>query len=268
MLASSAATAGEWMKVMNCSESLQLLHPYADGELDVLHIVQMEEHLAACPECNAQLDRLQSLRESLAGPELYFRAPAASRARVRRALSAQVGARPLWRRSLVAAVLLLAVGSLAGLAGILFQSSNTPTDRLANWVVAAHVRSLQAEHLIDVASADTHTVKPWFRGKLDFSPLVPNFAQQGYELAGGRLDYLDDRPAAGLVYRRGKHVINLFTWPAADERDTAVHRQSRQGFNIRNWQQSGMNYWAVSDVSDDQLDEFVQLFSNAAVKHD
>ena len=184
------------------------------------------------------------------------------------ALSALGQSRPLWRRSLVAAVLLLAVGSLAVVAGILIQSSNEPTDRLANWVMAAHIRSLQAEHLIDVTSADTHTVKPWFRGKLDFSPLVPNLTQQGFELIGGRLDYLDDRPAAGLVYRHGKHVINVFTWPATDGQNTAIHRQSRQGFNIRNWQESGMNYWAISDISDDQLDQFVQLLSNAAIKHD
>jgi anti-sigma factor RsiW len=133
-------------------------------------------------------------------------------------------------------------------------------DRLAEWVVAGHVRSLQVNHLTDVPSGDQHTVKPWFRGKLDFSPQVRDLSAQGYTLSGGRLDYLADRQVAALVFHRRQHVINLFTWPGVDGADSAVRSLARQGFNIRRWQESGMTYWAISDLNDQELDEFVRLY--------
>jgi anti-sigma factor RsiW len=133
-------------------------------------------------------------------------------------------------------------------------------DLLAELVVAGHIRSLQADHLTDVASTDKHSVKPWLSTKVDFSPDVPDLSAHGFELTGGRLDYLSDHPVAALVYRYRLHVINVFIWPAADNEVKKVRELTRQGFHLRSWQQSGMCYWAISDLSDEGLNEFVRLF--------
>ena len=115
-----------------------------------------------------------------------------------------------------------------------------------------------AEHLYDVESTDQHTVKPWFQGKVDFSLPVKDFKDQEYPLEGGRLDYLDDRPVAALVYRRHKHVINLFVWPAADA-DSPPQTTTRRGYNLLHWTQGGLQFWAVSDLNAEELAEFGRL---------
>jgi anti-sigma factor RsiW len=160
----------------------------------------------------------------------------------------------------------MAVAAAALLAGVLTLGMLWPRsggasaeDRLAEVVLASHVRSLQVDHITDVASSDQHKVKPWFRGKLDFSPRVVDLSSDGYALSGGRLDYLADRPVAALVYHRQQHVINLFTWPVKDDEERPVRSLSRQGFHIRSWQHSGMAYWAISDLNPQELDEFVRL---------
>lgn len=126
-------------------------------------------------------------------------------------------------------------------------------------IVAGHVRSLMANHLSDVTSTDQHTVKPWFDGKLDFAPPVVNLASAGFPLVGGRLDFVDGRPVAALVYQRRLHFINLFIWPSTERQESSVVLQSREGYNILHWTRGGMTFWAISDVSADDLRSFAEL---------
>jgi anti-sigma factor RsiW len=157
-----------------------------------------------------------------------------------------------WTSIAAAAVLVAMVAWRVG--PMTFRPS--PEDFLAQEVLASHVRSLMASHLTDVPSSDQHTVKPWFNGRLDFSPPVKDLSAEGFPLVGGRLDYLEDRPIAALVYQRRKHFINLFIWPSPPSKQKSF---TRQGYNLFRWAQSGMTYWAVSDLNWTELKEFVRL---------
>jgi anti-sigma factor RsiW len=251
---------------MNCQEAKPLLHPYVDGELDVVRHVEMESHIKDCPACAEREQSLRSLRVALSAPSLYYRAPAALRARL------EAGAQPMpaetppaeprnrpMSRVVRAAVLSALAAAAASILFMAFRDRQLADDRLVAQVVASHIRSLQANHLMDKESTDQHTVKPWFQGKLDFSPQVPDFASKGFALAGGRLDYLADREVAALIYKCRAHIINVFVWPAAGD-DTAVRAFSRQGYHLRHWRRGGINSWVISDVNDRDLDEFVRLF--------
>ncbi len=251
---------------MDCRDTRDLLHPYSDGELDLVRHVQVEQHLAGCGECAARERDLRVLREAVAAGVPYHRAPDSLRARLQAAPPTPAAGRPrhrpaAWFAATAAGIMLLVA---AVTAGSLLSRAGSAEDRLAEQVVAGHVRSLQVAHLTDVASSDRHAVKPWFLGKVDYSPPVPDPAPQGYPLSGGRLDYLADRPVVALVYRRREHAINVFTWPAADDGERAVRSLHRQGFHVRHWQRSGMAHWAVSDLNPQELDEFVRLFREQA----
>lgn len=243
---------------MDCSETKDLVHAYADDELDVLRSRQVEEHAQSCAACSRALAAARAVKTAAANPALYHRAPSALRAQVMAALPVApvVPRRRGWSYwgvpSIAASILLVLVGSW------LFVSRAGRIDADAQAVLIAHVRSLQLpEHQIDIASSDKHTVKPWIDGKLDYAPPVWQLADQGFPLVGGRLDYLHDRAVAALVYHRGQHVINLFIWPGETAGTTTL---SRQGYTLIRWSDGEMTFWAVSDVNAADLQRFVDAF--------
>jgi anti-sigma factor RsiW len=234
------------------------MNGYLDGELDLVTSVGIEKHLADCPACTQSYKGLRGLQSALGESALRFEPPAGSERRLRSALRREGDAGTAvfrWRWLLAATSLVAAVLIVWTVAAVL--SRTAPDDLLAQEVVASHVRSLMADHLTDVPSSDRHTVKPWFDGKLDFSPTVKDLSQQGFSLTGGRLDYIGNRPVAALVYQRRQHSINLFVWPSREA--TTDKASERQGYNLIRWSRGGMTYWAVSDLNLAELQQFVQL---------
>jgi len=244
--------------IVECREVEDLLGACLDGELEPALATSVRGHADTCTTCRQRLANLESIGRMVRHAP-YYQAPAGLRAQVIHA-RARSAATPHWLAWAAAAVV---VASLTG--SIVFVTSATraaraldPVDAVAQEVVSSHVRALMAAHLFDVQSTDQHTVKPWFLGKLDFSPPVTDLAQAGYPLTGGRLDYLAGRPVAALVYTRGQHAINLFVWPEASNAVRSSDARALRGFHVRHWVRGGMSYWAVSDVSDADLDEFVR----------
>ncbi len=246
---------------MNHAEAAQLMHAYVDDELDVANTVEVEQHLRGCRDCARAYRDLMSLREALGADALYRRAPRDVRQRLDSSLrqaARGAGASPSFGWRWAAAGAVLVVLALLALPFVRMLPAASSDSALADQVLASHVRSLMVAHLTDVTSSDQHTVKPWFDGKLDFAPDVEDLAAQGFPLIGGRLDYLGERPVAALVYQRRLHVINLFIWPGGGA-GNAPQQQTRQGYHLFEWQQAGMLYWAVSDLSPDELQQFVTL---------
>jgi anti-sigma factor RsiW len=247
---------------MTCAEpAARLLEAYLDGELDLVRSLEMERHLSGCEICSAALRSHRALRSALAEPSLRYEAPKGLEDRVRKELrktSNDSKSRALagWRWQALAASLPV----IAVLAWALVAIPRNPSgDALVNEeVVSAHVRSLMADHLTDVPSSDRHTVKPWFNGKLDFSPEVKDLAGDGYPLVGGRLDYIGGRGVAALVYQRGNHPINVFVWPEPDARGGGDGESSIRGYNVIRWRRSAMRYCAVSDLNLPELRELAR----------
>lgn len=237
---------------MNCSR--ELLEAYMDEELDPAASASVEEHLSTCQGCSEAYSRLQTQRASIRAAAPYYMAPPQLAQSIHDALRRDIkpaGNVP-WRWLAIAATVLLAVS-------VSWNFRAVRSDLVAQNIVSDHIRSLIGTHLLDVPSTDQHTVKPWFNGKLDFSPEVKDFAAQGFPLIGGRLDYLMDRPVAALVYGRRQHYINVFTWPD-DSSSTAEGKYARNGYAAIHWVHGPMTYWAVSDISAKELAQFKDLY--------
>jgi mycothiol system anti-sigma-R factor len=246
---------------VSCEHSNTVLHGYLDGELDAARALEFERHLESCPECLAALEAQETLRSSLQRAQLYETAPVALRRKIRASLTALRPVAFSFRWPLVRWVSLAAVALLVAFVGWrMIRNYGVENQYQAAEMVDAHLRSLQAGHLTDVASTDQHTVKPWFDGKLDFSPPVRDFANDGFPLQGGRLDVLHGRTIAALVYGRRKHVVNVFVWPTS-ERDAAPRSGSHLGYQWVDWRQGGMEFCAISDTSAADLDQLQRLIS-------
>ena len=253
---------------MSCQITQEFVHAYADGELDLARSLEVGQHLQECQVCANAYRSQTALRSALKDSSLYYSAPASLEKRIRSSLRREAKSEADrrwfgWRWLPVGAMALILL-----LAFVIWRAAPglrpAGDDLLAQEVVSNHVRSLLLEtHHIDVVSEDPHTVKPWFDGKLDFAPPVKDFSSQGFPLLGGRLEYLNNRAVAALIYQRQKHFINLYIWPAEQSNATSEVATKRQGYNLLHWTNSGMTYWAISDLNGVELHEFARLVQEA-----
>jgi anti-sigma factor RsiW len=274
---------------MKCEEAIKLMDGYLDGELDPITSQTIEQHLRDCGRCNRAYKTHGSLIRAVGNATPYFKAPAELRERIQSSLRKEITKHPVrngvrgtqilfpktqprsvlsempWNWFGLAAAIILAAIIVFNLIPRLQRPG--PDQFLATQLIASHVRSLMANHLTDVASSDQHTVKPWLDAKLDFAPPVVDLAEKGFPLIGGRLDYLENRPVAALIYQRRKHFINLFVWPAGSDAARSTKTITRQGYQLLHWVDSDLNYWAVSDINEKELAEFRQLFEEQIPHH-
>jgi len=248
---------------MTCDEARIMLHALLDGELDAGHSRDVEAHIASCAACAAELVAQREMQRVLADTNLRYTAPASLRDRIEASLPEPQRQQPTRRSVLRGFAMGSAVSALAATGIVAVVLRQDDQQRILSEVVSAHLRSLQAGHLIDVVSTDQHTVKPWFNGKLDVAPPVVDLTAQGFTLIGGRLDYIDARAIGAVVYKRRQHVINLFVAQTSSTEHRPPKTQTMQGFNCRRWGERGLNFWAVSDIGADELAEFVDKFEAA-----
>jgi mycothiol system anti-sigma-R factor len=276
---------------VKCEEIRNLMDAYLDGELDPVTIQKVEQHLRECGKCEQAYEVETAMAHAISQAAPYYKAPIELRERIQFSLREAIGVptsrsaagedplpvrRPQpaprnvflempWNWLALAAAIVLAAIIGATLLPQLRQPG--AAQFLATQLIASHVRSLMADHLTDVASSDQHTVKPWLDAKLDFAPPVVDLSSEGFPLVGGRLDYLDNRPVAALIYQRRKHFINLFVWPVESNTAKSEETISRQGYHLLHWVNADFNYWAVSDISDGELQTFKRSFEQQVPPH-
>jgi anti-sigma factor (TIGR02949 family) len=255
---------------MTCVDLHDSLYLYVDGELDRANAARVAAHLHDCVDCAAAYARERALSAAIKRDVRQYGAPRALCDRIR----LDLGPRPRrsmgdlrylargWNPLALAASLLLAVALSSTVTSSYLEGSDE--DRVVEDVISSHVRSLMANHLTDVASSDQHTVKPWFTGKVDASPPAVDLASAGFPLIGGRLDYVDQRPCAVLVYRHDKHVINVMVWAGRAGDPTSSETYARQGYNLVRFAAADLSFWAVSDLDHSELNDFVDLLKTQA----
>lgn len=242
---------------MSCETTQHDLDSYLDHQLDPGAAQIVREHLGGCERCRTRLAERQALARTIrSGP--FYTAPAHLRARVAAATTRSTSMRRVLTWAAAAALVVSIGGGLT-----LVRTVTGRRDAIVDEVVDSHVRSLMADHLFDVRSTDQHTVKPWFLGKLDFSPTVVDLAAIDFPLVGGRLDYLSGRAVAALVYQRRQHTINVFIAPLTADPSTAIEGRTVRGFHVRHWIRDGMSFWAVSDLNESELTDFVRALNQS-----
>jgi len=258
---------------MNCEHTQALLGAHLDGELDAVNDRELQAHLRECPRCLSGASGQKTLQRMVRSAAPYHHAPAGLASRIRAVLRGQPHTeRPL--ASSIAPALrpgprnlrwpVIAATAAAILVSLWIGSAVTARRSAINFlteeIVSAHVRSMQGSHLMDVASSDQHTIKPWFDGKLDFAPPVHDLAAEGFPLLGGRLDYVAGHPTAALVFQRNRHFINVFVWPSAADITPSGASVERRGYNLVWWQQSDLTFCAASDLNRTELTGFAASY--------
>jgi mycothiol system anti-sigma-R factor len=244
---------------MDCNDCREMVQRAADGELDSRQKTDLQQHVSGCPSCARALENAQALRAALHHKALKYSAPNGLKARLRAGIQPRSQVRK-WIGGLAAALIVFGLGAWSY--GRI--TTHAKQDVLLQELASAHIRSLMGNHLSDVVSTDSHTVKPWFAGKLDFSPLVADFPDKDFKLIGGRLDYVHGRAVAALVYKHRQHIINLFVWPGTED-ETLNAPAVRNGYNVLSWKQNGMEFWMVSDLNPGELNELKALIEQQAV---
>jgi anti-sigma factor RsiW len=254
---------------MTCEDLRMYLSAYLDDELAVPESLRLEKHLTECRGCRHVQEAQLALRTALRDPDLYFEPSAdfANRIASTIRIQAKHDARQQsswfdwfrmsslsWVSAAAALVIVIALGTLL----VVNNMRSSHEQLIASAVLTGHIRSLQAGHLMDVPSSDRHTVKPWFQGKLDFAPPVPDLSELGWVLIGGRLDYIDGRAVAAVIYQRRMHNINVFVWPHQGTADDKIQQEDSQGYQILHWNGADMTYWVVSDLNKDELLDFAR----------
>jgi anti-sigma factor RsiW len=259
---------------MACTIATEQLDAYREQELEGGEAEQLRRHVDQCAECARRIAELARQSTLLKDALVRYSAPDTLRARIRSALEPANAAtpvspvspvrpvtsrrRPEWMR-LAAAVLVTAFVSGGG--AYLAARQELAVRSTTDAVVAAHVRSLMPGHLTDVASTEHHNVKPWFNGRVDLSPGVPDLGALGFPLVGGRLDYIGGRPVAAVVYARRQHLINVFSWPDGSGRLTPTSTRTERGYHIIRWSAAGVETWAISDLNPAELRQFTVAFT-------
>jgi mycothiol system anti-sigma-R factor len=251
---------------MDCKHAANYMHAHLDRELDPVTAAGVESHLQTCPTCAQAYATQTALRTAVKQKAAYYAAPETLEARIRsKTGSGSRAAKQSARRwswfPLAAAVAATAV--ITWTAGIQLESG-LREERLVEQVIAGHARAVLNNHLVEVASSDQHTVKPWLSSKLDFSPPAADLTAAGYPLVGARLDYVNSRPVAALVYRHRQHVINLFVWPDEQGAATMAPRSAAKlGYNLLHWNAAGMTFWAISDLNAEDIKTFAETYASA-----
>src|SRR5262245_5007513 len=237
----------------------RLVHAYVEGALDPAHALELEGAVAADAPLAARRDGVQAMRDLIRERPAQERAPARLAGRIESVLGVRrERSRPSWGMMAAAAMLAAVVASGSTWLTLRPQPPNTT----AEMVVASHLRALMAPQPIDVSSSDRHTVKPWFSGRVPQAPRVVDLTNVGFPLVGGRIDVIDRIPVPTLVYRHRQHLISLVAIPAAAA--NMPERQTIAGYNVIEWSDNGIRYWAVSDLSAADLDSFAKAFREAS----
>jgi anti-sigma factor RsiW len=239
-----------------CVDQELLLGGLVDNELDAANVAMVEAHVARCEGCREELERLQAVRNLLRSEGVRHSAPAALSRRIA-SMPELAAPRASNDNRLLRWLGPGVIGALAASLALVTLMPPGADSIIDQEIVSSHVRSLQPGHLTDVQTTNQHIVKPWFNGRIDFSPPVPELADQGFPLAGGRLDSINGKTVAAIVYHRRLHTVNLFIWPARDAADRSF---VKDGFTVKEWSRNGLRFAAVSDIAPAELQQFHKLF--------